>query len=1328
MTTSPPPHATERRGTPDVATFWLDANGAVLDASPQAAVLLGRPISALLGIRSLSLIHPVDRPTSRAVTGQVALLPGAWCSLRLRVERGDGSFMACRCRFENRFEDHEIRAVMVTVEPSATLALRSNGTAYPLADDTKLVSPNPLVSLLDADQVGILVADSNGVRFIGPSMAELLRWDLDELAIRYADLFHPDDQDALVEYLAILGNGGKSIAQADLRLARGDGTWGLFRLSTIDLSDDPDYGMHLTVVSPSGEDPVVDSGDRNRERLLSAMNLAADPVIMVTPARKIRFASPAAGALLECPVAAVISRKLVELVAPEHVAALDRWLDDPGSDQELRVEFLLPDAEKRWVSIRPLFSQDAVETNERVLVLHDIHAQTLAEQALQARELRFEALIRNAPGCVLVIDAHDRVRDASPSVERTLGLRADLVIGMDLWSRAHPDDRAALAAASSAARTSNAPVVCRGRINVSDGSYRWFEATQQVHDDASLDGIVVNLLDRTDAVLADLALHESERRYKSLVQHSFEITVILDEDLVIGWLSPSVHDLLGWNSDDLTGTSAIDFIHPDDLGAALANLDAALAQVTPRPFTTIRVSDARMGWRWVAASVADRRDDPDIGGLIVNLRDATDQVADKHALESSENRYRTLVQNSTDVVQIMSASAKVLWVSPAVENVLGYTPTELVSEPTGALAGLEGREELVKSFLDVLRAPGTTSRCVSRAKHADGSWRWIDVVLVNHLDEPDIHGVVATYRDITERIEADQARRTSEERFRSLAESSPLGIFQLDLDQHCTYVNDRWCEITGLDVIESAGTGWRTPILRGGNWLGQDDADIDHYFEPGPGLQLVRSDGESRWCAVHFAPLTDDIGDRIGSVGTIDDVTSTVDARHEARRLSTILQATPDLVMLFVPEGTLVYMNAAACKFFDIPDDVNVRGTPVADFLPAENIELWHSQILPTIEIGDPWQGETTVRNRVGDIIPISAVVIAHLNAVDGIEMVSITARDMSDRKALEARLQHQATHDPLTGLPNRTLLMDRLEMAMMRTHRNPGVLGVLFLDLDHFKVVNDSLGHGTGDELLTILAGRLSDQVRPGDTVARFGGDEFVIVCEGLEDAIEAEQIAERIAVAMAEPAWIGDSEVFVTASVGIAIVDRLHNDPDQVLRDADAAMYQAKARGRARYELFDPRFRTRALDRLEVENALRRALARNELVVHYQPVFDLRTNEIVGVEALLRWEHPERALLRCGGEPVRSSDLQPDVGRGDHRDPGRDRHGPRSSHPGDHRKHPDGRRRPIERHVGQAQATRHPTGDRRLRDGLFVVRVPAEVPGGRPQGGPFVRVGTRC
>jgi diguanylate cyclase (GGDEF)-like protein/PAS domain S-box-containing protein len=1220
------------------ALLRADIAGTVLDVDARLARHLGRTVDELVGRSALTWIHPEDVATTITVVSAVVEVAEARCPMRIRVADADGRWTLMACSVENHLGDPDQPAIHVRVRRSRTAAIDADGTVRRRDGRPDPIEPNPIAALSDSPtECGLLLSSSEGVTFVSPLLSRLLIRPLPDLLASYGDLFHPDEQDVAVDFVDRLFTNGDHPVMAQLRVVRGDGSWGRFQIASANLANDPDFNCFVTLVrSLDVEDgattaqPVAVELDSRRQEIRLALNLAADPVLSISDVGTIRFASSPAGVLFETTVGALIARPFASLLDPTSVPDWERWIvgDRPPT---LRLLARTTSGSQRWIDLRLLDEQrvDDPRPDHHVVVLHDVHDLALAELALAQREARFTTLVRNAGGGVVVLDDDDAVTGYGYSTEHVLGLRSDLLDGVHLAQWVHADDRSELAAALARVRAQTDPVTTIVRQRVASGNLRWIAWTLADHrDDPSVGGVVANLMDRTDEMQAHQARRESEQRFRALVQHSFEITIVLDDDFTVDWASPSVTQLLGWDLERVTGMNALDFVHPDDVDLVLANFEASIAGVTPRPFTIVRVREVDGTWHHMVASAADRRDDPEVGGIIVNLRDAHDQVTHAKALAESESRYRTLVQNSTDVVQIMSASAKVLWVSPAVENVLGWTPEQIIDEPVGSLSGLSGREELVEAFLSVLGEPGATARTIGRVQHANGSWRWVDVVLVNRLDQPEIQGIVATYRDVTERIENDRARHASEERFRSLAESSPLGIFQLDLDQQCTYVNDRWCEITGQGPDDAMGDGWRRQLRLGERVDGIHD-DIDSFIPHESGVQLVRPDGETRWCAVRFAPLTDDQGERTGSVGTIDDITSTLAAQNEARRLSTILQATTDLVLLFVPEGTIEYLNEAACRFFEVADADAARGTSVADILPEENIELWNSRILPSLEQDIPWQGETTVRNRSGEVIPISAVVLGHRGAAGNLEMVSITARDMSERKALEARLQHQATHDPLTGLPNRILLLDRLEMAMARSHRSHSRLAVLFLDLDHFKVVNDSLGHGTGDELLAILATRLSEQVRPGDTVARFGGDEFVIVCEDLSGTGEAEEIAQRIAESMSESAWIGGSEVFVTASVGIAIVDDLHQVPDQVLRDADAAMYQAKARGRARYELFDPRFRTKALDRLETENALRRALTRSELRVHYQPVFDMATERVVGVEALLRWEHPDRSLL---------------------------------------------------------------------------------------------------
>jgi diguanylate cyclase (GGDEF)-like protein/PAS domain S-box-containing protein len=297
------------------------------------------------------------------------------------------------------------------------------------------------------------------------------------------------------------------------------------------------------------------------------------------------------------------------------------------------------------------------------------------------------------------------------------------------------------------------------------------------------------------------------------------------------------------------------------------------------------------------------------------------------------------------------------------------------------------------------------------------------------------------------------------------------------------------------------------------------------------------------------------------------------------------------------------------------PDDINRLKKDISDHLKGETPHFENEHRLLNGKEDYFWvlSRGLAVRDKEGSSIRMAG---------------SLT--DISGRKKTEEQLIQNAFYDTLTELPNRALFMDRLQMAFVHNNRNKGqFFAVLFLDLDRFKNINDSFGHLVGDELLVLVAKRLRSHIRPEDTIARFGGDEFVVLLGNIKEVTDATRIAERIHNALSEPFHLMHHELFITITIGIAVRTPEYQQPEEILRDADTAMYHAKLRGKSCYLVFDKSMHVNALDRLELEIDLRHAIERKEFVLYYQPIISLENRSIIGFEALVRWYHPQRGLL---------------------------------------------------------------------------------------------------
>ncbi|HEX8084959.1 MAG TPA: EAL domain-containing protein [Solirubrobacteraceae bacterium] len=534
---------------------------------------------------------------------------------------------------------------------------------------------------------------------------------------------------------------------------------------------------------------------------------------------------------------------------------------------------------------------------------------------------------------------------------------------------------------------------------------------------------------------------------------------------------------------------------------------------------------------------------------------------------------------------------------------------ERVNAPLCELLGRE-QQDLVGSRLEELLSVGDGHGTGPREctwTRPDGTTRWGLTTTRRQGDH-----FISHVLDVTAQRRAAEELRAENEGYRWMIEQGRDGVWVFDHDDRTVSVSDSLAEMLGRDpeamlgeppeaFTDEEGAAMLAAALE------RRKAGIRETYE----LKWRHADGHEVWGLVSASPLSDERGRFAGSFALITDIT---ERRRTEDRLERYARQQEEIARL----GRL------ALEGMPLPALFEEASRCVAEVLDASEAILVPAPFEPApgaFSVAVANHGALAVRRGEGwEPGPDERTFL---------EAVANTLAAAIERAEAEAEMRRRALHDPLTGLPNRTLVLDRLAHALAADRRRPGTTAVVLLDIDQFKVVNDSLGHDAGDQLLLAVAPRLVQAVRPGDTVGRLGGDEFVVVCEDVADAAGAAAVATRIVRAFTEPFVLGGEEHHLTASVGIALADATASAPGDLLRNADAAMYLAKERGRARFETFDEELRARALERVAIERELRDAVPRDQLTLDFQPIVALADGNVEAVEALVRWRHPERGIV---------------------------------------------------------------------------------------------------
>ncbi len=493
-------------------------------------------------------------------------------------------------------------------------------------------------------------------------------------------------------------------------------------------------------------------------------------------------------------------------------------------------------------------------------------------------------------------------------------------------------------------------------------------------------------------------------------------------------------------------------------------------------------------------------------------------------------------------------------------------------------------------------------------------------------------GSVVTFMDISARRQSEERLYAARQMLQHVINTVPQHIFWKDRDIRYLGCNEAFAKSAGVgspeDIVgkNDYELAWRqyADLYR------RDDAEVMATETPKHAIiePVVLADGGTRWLETSKVPLRDSQGLVIGVLGVFQDITERRAAEERLRQSAKVFESTTDGVSITDSAANIIAVNRAFTEITGYTE-AEMLGKNPRLLQSGRHDESFYRSVWSSIAQVGAWSGEIWNRRKNGEVYPEWLTISTVRDDTGKLTNYVGVFADISQIKQSEAKLEHLAHYDPLTDLPNRLLFGARLEHAIRRAERDAALLALLYIDLDRFKTVNDGLGHPAGDRMLREVAQRLSHCVRAEDTVARLGGDEFVIMLEGLDSTAPATTMADKLLAALTRPFDLDGQEVFIGASIGISTYPADGADTAALLKNADAAMYRSKEGGRNTYRFYNAEMTRSARERLTLETSLRQAIVQQEFVLHYQPQVDVASGDIVGVEALVRWDHPISGLI---------------------------------------------------------------------------------------------------
>ncbi|NJA89674.1 EAL domain-containing protein [Rhodocyclus tenuis] len=757
---------------------------------------------------------------------------------------------------------------------------------------------------------------------------------------------------------------------------------------------------------------------------------------------------------------------------------------------------------------------------------------------------------------------------------------------------------------------------------------RWF--AMRVHPLAPpRRGAVVAHLDITRRKLAEQALRESQRSLL-LAQNAGRVGNY-SIDLSNGrWqASAMVIDICGIApAVEYSGEDWIGLIHPEHRQRAAAHYDEVLATGCrySQEYRIVRPLDGET--RWIACEgELDPRPDGK-ARLIGTIHDITESK------RAQRMQLRAIIDAAPYGMFLVGEDGAIQLHNAAAAEIFGYPLGELQGLPIDRLAPANQRDahaRYIRHYWQDAALPRSSLNRELTARHRDGHEFPVEVSLSPMwLDGQKV--LIAAVNDISARKNDELRLKHSEERLEMATRAGGIGIWDWLLDSDTLLWNETMFALYGLRPDEFGGTS--------DDWLRcvhPDDRERVHAsdlralrdtHEHDCEFRIVWPNGSVRHIKSVGKVLRDEGGHPRRMLGTCWDITAQKHVSNQLQLAATVFSAIREGILVADENNRIVAVNPAFTRLTGYTAE-EALGETTRLLKSGRHDTPFYRDMWQTLKTHGHWEGEIWNRRKGGEIYPEWLMISAVHDETGTLRSHVAMFSDITEQKRAEQAIWQEANFDALTGLPNRRMLRDRLEQELKKAHRTRLPLALLFLDLDHFKEVNDTLGHGMGDLLLKEAAQRLCQCVREADTVARFGGDEFTIVLGELEDRSSIDRIAQEILRRLAAPFRLPDETAYVSASIGVTLFPDDARDIDALLKNADQAMYAAKRQGRNRYSYFTPAMQELAQKRMHLTRDLRSALANNEFRVYYQPIVTLADGRIHKAEALIRWQHPQRGLV---------------------------------------------------------------------------------------------------